>query len=242
MTEPRALLTRLAPPTDLWSLLERARGLSGCSVGELWERHGSGPLPELRRHKGIVGQLVEAALGASGHSDAQPDLPHLFAPDGSPGVELKTVPLQPSGRPAESTWVSRLPMRGELVPFAESSVGRKLACVLWIPVDSAEPVAHRRLREPRLWQPDWPTWQRLQADYDAALELVAAGRTDDLHGRLGELLQIRPKAANASSRVTGWDDEGRPAEVLQRGFYLRAGFVEQALVAAVPVGSVSRWG
>lgn len=243
MSQPaRQLLVRAAPPGDLWALLDRARQLTDQTVGALWDRHGQGPLPDLRRHKGLVGQLIEAALGASGGSDAQPDLPHLFAPDGSPGVELKTVPLQPSGRPAESTWVSRLPMRGALVPFAESSVARKLACVLWIPLDAGPDVAQRRLHEPRLWQPDWTTWQHLQADYDAALELLAAGRTDELNGRLGELLQVRPKAANARSRVEGSDAEGRPTDVLQRGFYLRPGFVEQVLRAAQPVSAVRRWG
>lgn len=242
MSRTRPLpLVRAAAPADLWALLDRARGLGGCTVAELWAQHASGPLPDLRRHKGLVGQLVEAALGARGGSDAQPDLPHLFAPDGSPGVEIKTVPLQPSGRPAESTWVSRLPMRGELVAFADSSVARKLACVLWIPLDAGDAVAQRRLHEPRLWQPDQDTWRRLQADYDAALELLAAGRTEELHGGLGELLQVRPKAANAHSRVAGWDAEGRPADVLQRGFYLRAGFVQQALQAAQPVSAVPRW-
>jgi DNA mismatch repair protein MutH len=244
---PTPPLRRAAPPTDLWQLLDRARALADCSLADLWQLHGDPrtPLPDLRRHKGLIGQLVESALGSSGHNDAAADLPHLFAPDGSPGIELKTVPLQPSGVPRESTWVTRLPMRGELPTFAESSVARKLACVLWLPIaplpPGAEP-ASRRLLQPRLWQPDAQTWAQLAADYQTALEAIAAGQSEDLRGHLGSILQVRPKAANAAVRVQGWDADGQAADVLPLGFYLRPAFVGRVLQQAIPVGEVRRWG
>lgn len=240
-------LRRLPPPADLWALLDRAGALTGRTLAELWQIHGdpAAPLPDLRRHKGLIGQLLESALGSSGHSDAAADLPHLFAPDGSPGIELKTVPLQPSGVPRESTWVTRLPMRGELPTFAGSSVARKLACVLWLPLAPLLPGAEpetRRLLQPRLWQPDAQTWAQLAADYQTALEAIAAGQSEDLRGHLGSILQVRPKAANAAVRVPGWDADGQTADVLPLGFYLRPAFVGRVLQQAVAVGEVRRWG
>ena len=60
------------------------------------------------------------------------------------------------------------------------------------------------------------------------------GRTEEISGHLGEVLQVRPKGKNAADLRDGYDAEGRPTRVGKCGFYLRPGFVAAILRAAPP--------
>lgn len=118
-----------SPPQSEAELLSRARALAGVTLGELSTRLGLSAPPDLRRAKGFVGQVVEAALGATAGSRAQPDFAEI-------GVELKTLPVDRRGRPAESTFVCTIDL-GEVgdVEWEHSWVRRKLSRVLWVPVE-----------------------------------------------------------------------------------------------------------
>ncbi len=216
------MTTVLAPPlapTSEDELWQRALALQDCSIADLAAQHGR-PLRDPRRWKGQVGQLLERALGASSGSLAEPDFAHL-------GIELKTIPIGPKGQVRESTWVTRVALLDDQETWESSPVRRKLARVLWMPLLGAG--LAQRIGRPRLWSPDAAEVAKLRADWQDLMELVVLGRTDEIDARLGECLQIRPKAADATSRALGLDGGGHRAQVLPLGFYLRTSFTAAIL-------------
>lgn len=221
-------MRRLAPPATLDALRARAAGLEGLSLGAIAGALDT-PVPaDLRRAKGWPGQLVEAALGAEGGSRPEPDFAHL-------GVELKTIPVDAAGAPRESTYVCVAPTEGAFEPSWEASlVRRKLARVLWVPVAGGREVAPaaRVVGRPVLWEPDADALAALGADWLALSELLAGGELHRIHGRLGQGLQLRPKAASASDYAWMLDEEGTWVRAVPYGFYLRARFTAAILAKA----------
>lgn len=221
----RSITPPVVPPTSEAELLARARALAGHTLGTLAAREGL-PVPDtLARAKGWVGQRLEAALGATARSRAEPDFPAL-------GVELKTLPVALDGRPLETTFLTTLvPDRIVDETWSTSAVRSKIARVLWIPIEAtpARPIAERRVGSALLWSPDADDERRLEADWAAVRSLVARGFLDGLTAELGEVLQVRPKAAHA--RVTRWGTgpDGEPERVQPRGFYLRTRFTHALL-------------
>jgi DNA mismatch repair protein MutH len=214
-----------ASPASERELVERARRLSGRSLGELAGELGVPVPPDLRRAKGFVGTLVERALGAAAGSRAAPDFEAL-------GVELKTLPVDGRGRPVESTFVCRIPLAeiGE-VEWAESRVRRKLSRVLWIPVEGERrlEVERRRLGEPLLWQLGADEERSLRFDWEELAGIIGRGDVESITGHLGRYLQVRPKADNGRARGRGIDADGAPFWALPRGFYLRTSFTARIL-------------
>lgn len=215
----------VSAPDSIEELMERARALSGASLAELAASLGErGPSADRLRTKGHAGGLVERALGASAGSLDLPDFPHL-------GVELKTIPMDSAGHVTESTFVCTVDLERACEEEWESSrVWRKLRSVLWVPVQSAQagPLAERRIGWPLLWQPDKAEEERLEADWTLLIGLIAVGRVEEISAHLGEVLQIRPKAANSRVEVEALVD-GEVFRTNPRGFYLRARFTEQLL-------------
>jgi len=218
-------VTGARAPATLARLEARAADLAGHTLGELAAALGR-PVPaDLRRDKGWVGQLLEAALGAAAGAQAEPDFPHL-------GVELKTLPVDARGRPRESTYVCTVPLGAEAhLPWARSWVRRKLACVLWVPVEAAAgvPLARRRVGTPLLWRPAPAEDAALRADYEELMELVCRGELERIDARRGRWLQIRPKAAHGRVLTAAVGADGETISTLPRGFYLRAGFTAALL-------------
>src|SRR5690606_12913861 len=143
----RAPLRRAPPPSSFDELLARAKDLAGRRVADLAAQLGAG-LPSSTTHgKGFVGALVEAALGTTAGSKSEPDFVEL-------GVELKTIPLDPSGAPRESTFVCTVPLAeiSEL-EFEESPLWKKLARVLFVPVEADGPLGERRFGASFLFEP-----------------------------------------------------------------------------------------
>lgn len=218
-------MSTAAPPRDEAELLSRAAALSGLTLAELAARLDAPLPPDLRRAKGFVGGLLERALGASAGSRALPDFPEL-------GVELKTLPVTRDGAPVESTFVCTIPLTeiGE-VEWADSRVRRKLAKVLWIPVEGERAIAvgERRLGQALLYRLTEEDEQLLRADWEELAGLIGRGHVETLTGHLGRVLQIRPKAAHSRARRLGFDADGVPFAALPRGFYLRPAFTHSLL-------------
>lgn len=212
-------------PASVEELVQSASALAGMSLGELSGRLGLPVPPDLRRAKGFVGGLVERALGASAGSRALPDFPEL-------GVELKTLPVDRAGSPLESTFVCTIPLAeiGD-VEWPESRVRRKLARVLWVPVEGERgiPVGARRLGQALLYQLTPEDEAELRRDWEDLAGLIGRGHVETLTGHLGRSLQIRPKAAHSRARRVGVDAEGVAFAALPRGFYLRASFTKRLL-------------
>lgn len=207
------------PPTSEDELLARARDLCGRSAGELADLLGLTLGPSPVRTKGLVGTLVEAALGASAGTRDEPDFPDL-------GVELKTIPLSLDGRARESTFVCTLDLHEvDREEWGKSRVLRKLRRVLWVPVLCApgHPPARRRLGRACLWSPSPEEEAMLRADWEDLTGRIAVGGIEEVTAHMGRALQVRPKARSSADRVLTLTPEGL-IETVPRGFYLRARF------------------
>jgi len=215
----------VAPPRDEAELLERAATLAGLRLAELAARFDVPVPPDLRRAKGFVGSLVERALGASAGSRALPDFPEL-------GIELKTLPVDRAGAPVESTFVCTIPLTeiGQ-VEWVDSRVRRKLATVLWMPVEGerAIPIAERRIGQALLYRLTLEDEAVLRSDWEELSGVIGRGHVEALTGHLGHFLQIRPKAAHSRARRVGIDADGAPFAALPKGFYLRPSFTRALL-------------
>ena len=212
-------MRQAAAPSDLPTLLDRARALAGHDLTWLARQVDAAVPPDLRHHKGWVGQLLEAALGATAGSRAEPDFPHL-------GVELKTLPVSAEGRVKQTTWVCHAPMDRAQGTWEHSDVRRKLARVLFIPIVGDHAVEELLVGTPLYWEPSVEQQAVLRRDWEEHVEKLATGALADVHARAGVALQLRPKAAHASDWVWVLDEEGDWVQATPRGFYLRRSFTQ----------------
>ena len=214
-----------ASPDSTTELLQRARQLAGFTLAELAAELNQQLPADLQKDKGTVGQLLELALGASAGSKAEPDFPHL-------GVELKTIPIDRSGKPLESTYVCVAPLTGATgQQWQESWVCRKLSRVLWLPILAERHIApaERIIGQGFLWQPSPSEAALLQQDWEELMELIAFGRLDQIKGAHGKVLQLRPKAADSKALTAAIGPDGSPIQSLPRGFYLKTQFTAAIL-------------
>ena len=209
------------------ALLDYAQSFAGFTLGELCERYKEQIPQQLLHKKGWVGQFLEMVLGATSGSLAQPDFPEI-------GVELKTLPIDEQGRPLESTYVSVLPLTNiQGLRWENSVVRHKLMHVLWIPIVASRKIAieDRQVAMPFLWQPTAEEEQVLKKDFEDVLYQVSMGRIEQIDARLGDILQVRPKAANSKALTDAIGPEGTTIKTLPRGFYLRPQFTKQCLLS-----------
>ncbi|GIU41947.1 DNA mismatch repair protein MutH [Shewanella sairae] len=215
----------LNSPNSIEELMQRAESMAGLNLGLLANYHQIEMPNDLKRHKGWVGQLIELELGALAGSKPEPDFVHL-------GVELKTIPISRSGKVLETTYVSVAPLTDiQGLTWENSVVCHKLQQVLWIPVqgDRDIPLAQRQIGSPILWQPSQEETQLLKQDWEEIMEFISIGQVDKVTARHGEVLQLRPKAANSQVLT---DSIGRNGELTQtnpRGFYLKTQFTQKIL-------------
>ena len=214
------------------ALLSAARALAGYTLAELSGAVGV-PLPDApRRDKGFIGRVAERALGLHPVPGAQPATTDFTAL----GIELKTLPVNVALRPKESTFVCYVKL-GTLieVPWEESRVALKLARVLFLPVESDAELAfgERRIGRAFLWSASAEQLHVLREDYAELGRRVLDGHAEALDARVGQALQLRPKAAHGGVRVRITDGDGIPWRLTPRAFYLRAGFTEQIVRAAL---------
>ncbi|WP_133407696.1 DNA mismatch repair endonuclease MutH [Parashewanella tropica] len=212
-------------PKSLDELLLRADAMAGLNLEELAKLNQL-PVPkDLKRDKGWIGQLIEIELGADAGSKAQQDFLHL-------GVELKTIPINRYGKPLETTFVTTTPlMNVNNLNFFDSLVFHKLQQVLWVPIEGERdiPVAERRIGTPFLWRPDPVELKLLQQDWEEIMELIALGQVESITARHGEVLQLRPKAANSRALTESITEDGSIKLTNPRGFYLKTQFTSQIL-------------
>lgn len=210
----------LSPPTTEAQLLHQAQRLAGYTLGELAALAGL-PVPlDLRRDKGWIGVLLERWLGASAGSKPEQDFAAL-------GVELKTIPIDSLGRPLETTFVCVAPLTGNSgVTWESSHVRHKLRRVLWMPVEGERqiPLADRRVGTPLLWSPDEEEERQLSQDWEELMDMIVLGQVERITARHGEVLQLRPKAANSKALTEAIGAHGEPILTLPRGFYLKKNF------------------
>ena len=215
----------VAEPRSEAELMERARGLAGLTLGELGAEVGVAVPDEGVRGKGVAGQILEKALGATAASRAEPDFLGLR-------IELKTIPLGAQGKPKESTFVASISLSAMAdTDWEQSVVFKKLSKVLFVPVEAASetPLRDRRIGRAYLWTPTQDELAALRADWERLAELIARGDVEQITGHLGEVMQVRPKAASGSARRRAPDEEGAVQWTMPRGFYLRPAFTGAVL-------------
>lgn len=209
-----------SPPATEAVLLQQAQRLAGYSLGELAALAGLPIPPDLKRDKGWTGVLLELWLGASASSKPEQDFAAL-------GVELKTIPIDSAGRPLETTFVCVAPLTGNTgITWESSHVRHKLKRVLWIPVegDRAIPLAARRVGAPLIWSPNEEEDRQLRLDWEELMDMIVLGQVERITARHGEVLQLRPKAANSKALTEAIGARGEPILTLPRGFYLKKNF------------------
>ena len=216
--------TRPAAPASEAELLLRTANLAGKTLAHVAAETGVAMPADQKRMKGWVGELIEWRLGADAASLPEPDFREI-------GVELKTLPVNASGQPGESTYVCNVPLIGNMGTWEGSNVRRKLARVLWVPVEAGDgiPLAQRRIGSAWLWSPDRVEEDSLRTDWEELTELIAREGIDRISARHGRYLQIRPKAANARVLTRYVDRDGACAQTNPRGFYLRTAFTKKIL-------------
>ncbi len=166
---------------------------------------------------------MEQLLGASAQSRSEPDFVGL-------GIELKTIPLTRHGRPLETTFVCTIPLLevGD-TEWVDSRVYNKLRRVLWVPVmaERDTPIGERQVGCGFLWSPTPAQESALRWDWEELAGLIGRGEWESVTGRLGAVLQVRPKAADGAVRRRAISADGLRIEVLPRGFYLRTNFTAE---------------
>jgi len=221
----------ILPPSTVDELSSRAAQLAGKTIGELAQISGV-KLPEnLKTKKGWQGQFLEQCLGADAGNLSKPDFSLI-------DVELKTLPIDYSGKVQESTYVCVVDINNKLgVQWRESAVYQKLKHVLWVPIakNSGEPLSCSRIATPFFWRMDESEEALLKSDWENAMELVSLGKVHQLNARMGQILQVRPKAANSRVLTSSVDESGNPSQTLPRGFYLRPQFTQSLLVKNLKV-------
>jgi DNA mismatch repair protein MutH len=218
------------PPPSATQLLRHARALVGVSLAELADGLGL-PVPVGNlRTKGWSGQIIERELGAGDGGEHGPDFAEL-------GIELKTVPVTstPAGLvPLESTAVCQIdPIAIAAESWEGSYVRSKLARVLFVALEvpgRGSPVGDRRVVAVELWSPSPEEEAILRADFDHFVtSFFRLGRSAEITGHHGQMLQVRPKGRNAADVRRAYGPRGEPVEIGKCGFYLRPAFVGRIL-------------
>lgn len=220
----RKSMMKISPPTTESELLFRANGIAGKTLGELALLWGEEVPTTLLRAKGWIGQLIEKALGANAMNLDQPDFINL-------GIELKTLPINPKRIPSESTYICTAPIPATDPDWESSRVWRKMAKILWVPIESTQskPLLAQRIGTPILWSPPTEIYQTLKRDWEELMELITLGHFEDLSAHKGKYLQIRPKAANAKTFIKVINHVGQAISIVPKGFYIRATLTKQII-------------
>lgn len=220
-------------PSSEQELLERVQSLAGLTLAEVANKADIEIPKDLKRNKGWVGLLLEHVLGATASSRPEPDFPHL-------GIELKTLPITNQGKPLETTFVSVAPLIGLVgINWENSWVRKKLSRVLWVPIicenlkndanEKSIPLAQRLIGSAFIWSPSVEEEHLLAMDWQELTDMIALGNVEKIHGKHGQVLQLRPKAANSKAKTQAFDRHGKPFMTLPRGFYLKTPFTQMIL-------------
>ncbi len=220
-------------PSSEQELLIRVQRLAGLTLAEVANEAGIEIPNDLKRNKGWVGLLLEHTLGATASSRPEPDFPHL-------GIELKTLPIDSQGKPLETTFVSVAPLVGLVgINWKNSWVRKKLSRVLWVPIicenrnnytnDRSIPLAQRQIGSAFIWSPSLEEEHLLAMDWQELTDMITLGNVEKINGKHGQVLQLRPKAANSKAKTQAFDRHGKPFMTLPRGFYLKIPFTQMIL-------------
>lgn len=212
-------------PDSVAALLKLCEKIAGHSLAELALLADLKMAKDLRKNKGWVGQLIEWHLGATAGSKPEQDFKHL-------GIELKTIPIDQFGKVLETTFVCSAPiLNTSRLTWENSNVRNKLSKVLWVPVQGERniPLSERVVGSGFLWQASPQQSLLLAADWNELMEKIALGQIESITARDGQVMQLRPKAANGSCLTDAIGENGQLIRVRPRGFYLKKTFTQSII-------------
>ncbi|WP_435235543.1 DNA mismatch repair endonuclease MutH [Psychromonas sp. PT13] len=215
----------IQPPKSTSELLQRCEQIAGYSLAELAEIADITLAKDLRRNKGWVGQLIEWHLGATAGSKPEQDFKDL-------GIELKTIPIDQYGKVLETTFVCSAPiLNTHHMTWENSNVRNKISRVLWVPVQGERNIAlgERIVGSGFLWSANETQAALLKADWNEIMEKVALGKIESITARDGQVIQLRPKAANGRCLTDAFGEDGSIIKVRPRGFYLKKSFTQSII-------------
>lgn len=217
------------PPLSESELVKRVNLISNCSIEQIAEQCQIAVPENLLHNKGWIGQLLEKVLVTSAKNLSEPDFLEL-------GIELKSIPVKSNGFPAETTYICQVPLVNNLgLIWKNSCVAKKLNRVLWIPIQSERgiPLGKRIIGQGKIWSPNEQEQELIKQDWEELMEYVAFGNISEIDASYGEVMQIRPKAANSKARTQGINQQGQLNATLPRGFYLRTNFTSQIINSSI---------
>lgn len=212
-------------PLSTESLLQLCENIAGYSLAELANLASIPVAKDLRSNKGWVGQLIEFHLGATAGSKPEQDFKHL-------GIELKTIPIDQYGKVLETTFVCSAPiLNTRLLTWQNSNVRNKLSRVLWVPVQGERniPLSERIVGNGFLWAANRDQENLLASDWNEIMEKISLGQIESISARDGQVLQLRPKAANGHCLTDAFGKNGELIKVRPRGFYLKKPFTQSII-------------
>ena len=209
-------------------ILQKALNLRGYTLEQVSQYLNISLPNSMTSAKGFTGQIIEYLLGASAHSKPLPDFPEL-------NLEIKTIPINLQQQVLETTYVCTAPMlpKQDNYSFEASILYNKLQHVLWLPIIIPNPKADilpkRIIGNAFLWRPNSIQLGLLRADWLELSEMLMLGNVEELSSHFGQVVQVRPKAANSSVLTAATSQDGESIQTLPRGFYLRKDFTQQIL-------------
>ena len=212
-------------PQTTNELLTLCENIAGLTLFELAEIANIKMANNLLTNKGWVGQLIEWHLGATAGSKPEQDFKHL-------GIELKTIPIDRHGKVLETTFVCSTPlMNTAQLNWENSNICNKLSQVLWVPVlgEREIPLADRIVGCGFLWQASVQETALLKNDWNELMEKIALGKIESISAKDGQVVQLRPKAANGKCLTDAFGENGELIKVRPRGFYLKKTFTQQII-------------
>ena len=218
-----------APPKDLTTLLERLDLIVGRSLQEL-ATLAKVHIPENNLNgKGFCGQLLEIFLGANAHNLSQPDFLNLQ-------IELKTLPVNSDLSPQESTFICSADINPErYIPFEHSALYHKIKNILFVLLLAPKglPIKDRRIIGYFFYQPDQNELDQIATDYNEFCELIFSSNARSINGSLGNIIQMRPKAAHSNVFTPIRDSQGQTTYAGPKGYYLRASYTKKLIAHAL---------
>ncbi|MFT7053989.1 MAG: DNA mismatch repair protein MutH [Psychromonas sp.] len=212
-------------PRSTAELLSRCEQIAGHCLAELAEMADQPMAKDLRSNKGWVGQLIEWHLGATAGSKPEQDFKHL-------GIELKTIPIDQNGKVLETTFVCSAPILNiRQLNWENSNVRNKISTVLWVPVQGERtvPLGDRVVGNSFLWSANQQQSELLKLDWNEIMEKIALGQIESITARDGQVMQLRPKAANGKCLTDAVGSDGQIIKVRPRGFYLKKTFTQSII-------------
>jgi DNA mismatch repair protein MutH len=110
-------------------------------------------------------------------------------------------------------------------------VRNKISKVLWVPVQGERtvPLGDRIVGNSFLWSANQQQAELLKLDWNEIMEKVALGQIESITARDGQVMQLRPKAANGKCLTNAFGEDGQLIKVRPRGFYLKKTFTQSII-------------